>query len=532
MTETLEILADLDPYRRLQPGRVFEQVNSILFGDVRLIQKLEKIIKDLKFSGKLSHEQGADCLNCLSTHKNKFKHFLERINRLNQTHSFTREDVSNLADSLYSDESGLSLDLLAIIRDSTFTLESIDQKNSHLLTEEEFENLLNLLCFNEGRLQQVIVDLYPLYRREKGKLARLAKAFSSSRFILPKVLKFLMEREVFSLQETDIEALAKAFVANDAALPKVLEILMNTVVFLSNRLNQKFDNQDGSLTTNHSPSSLAGQLSKKLPELLLETIVDDRLKLVGLLTNLLNTASEHQLTTANRPTLIRLLNSTQTTEEERQSQLELMLTGWQHRGWHLTWRDLEYFPCADLQSIDILWKSESEGRFGFSAQQQVWQHFQKNQPALSEDDLFQFGQCVGWRNSNTWIDYNAAILAITEADATRFWLEEAPCGHLPLLPLVGWWCWAGGMKAMLGRLTACAPTALTASHELVMRQETRTVERISKQTDYQKRTHDSLSPLFNYCSMDNSGISSARFYPGTVAGETDGSSPGWSDDQR
>ncbi|GAB4365399.1 MAG: hypothetical protein Kow00121_01870 [Elainellaceae cyanobacterium] len=120
------------------------------------------------------------------------------------------------------------------------------------------------------------------------------------------------------------------------------------------------------------------------------------------------------------------------TRKDRQS----LISGWQARGWHLTVRDIEHFPCADLQTIDRLWGQYSNGRFGFSAQQQVWRQV--------EGKVEAFGNRVGWRGNNAWIDYDSATFTL-----------EAPNGHLPMMPLIGWWCWVHGLQTVLKRLGHC-----------------------------------------------------------------------------
>jgi GUN4-like len=56
--------------------------------------------------------------------------------------------------------------------------------------------------------------------------------------------------------------------------------------------------------------------------------------------------------------------------------------------------DLKNFPCADLLTIDQLWVSASNGRFGFSVQK-IWE----NTGSINDlDDWEGFGDLVGWDN--------------------------------------------------------------------------------------------------------------------------------------
>jgi tetratricopeptide (TPR) repeat protein len=79
---------------------------------------------------------------------------------------------------------------------------------------------------------------------------------------------------------------------------------------------------------------------------------------------------------------------------------------------------LKVFPCADLETINSLWRGNSEEKFGFSVQKRI---FQKS---LKDRDIF--GTEIGWRikdangnwswRSNADFDYNS---------------EPIPNGHLP-----------------------------------------------------------------------------------------------------
>ena len=76
------------------------------------------------------------------------------------------------------------------------------------------------------------------------------------------------------------------------------------------------------------------------------------------------------------------------------------------------------FPCTDLETIDLLWRENSEGRFGFIVQKEIYQDSYK------DGDIF--GSKTGWRvkddngnwswRSNANFDYNP---------------ETIPVGHLP-----------------------------------------------------------------------------------------------------
>ncbi|MFN9838646.1 MAG: GUN4 domain-containing protein [Pseudanabaena sp.] len=56
---------------------------------------------------------------------------------------------------------------------------------------------------------------------------------------------------------------------------------------------------------------------------------------------------------------------------------------------------IDNFPCADLQTIDLLWVKYSGGKFGFSVQKQIWLSVGGN-PQASYDIYKIFCDRVGW----------------------------------------------------------------------------------------------------------------------------------------
>jgi len=99
--------------------------------------------------------------------------------------------------------------------------------------------------------------------------------------------------------------------------------------------------------------------------------------------------------------------------------------------------DIEKLPCEDLQIIDQLWVKYSQGRFGFTVQQQIYESF--------DGDYGRFSAAIGWNL------YNASFLT------KKFSFSlSAPKGNLPSH------VWAGGtqswrhMNALVEKLTACS----------------------------------------------------------------------------
>ena len=91
---------------------------------------------------------------------------------------------------------------------------------------------------------------------------------------------------------------------------------------------------------------------------------------------------------------------------------------------YLTIHDLEYFPCEQLQRIDDLWVNNSDGRFGFTVQRQIWLdcggkigEYEGGSVAYE-----QFSERVGYGDVRT--------------DIGHIWSsnEPIPMGHLPTCP--------------------------------------------------------------------------------------------------
>lgn len=110
----------------------------------------------------------------------------------------------------------------------------------------------------------------------------------------------------------------------------------------------------------------------------------------------------------------------------------------------LTQQDIQQFPCTDLINIDRLWIQYSQGRFGFSVINRIYQQVQGNYSLLAQQ--------VGWRNRERWLSYEDLIFDIT-----------APVGHLPvtwLVPTTFWIYWQArfarvGWELLLSHLDRC-----------------------------------------------------------------------------
>lgn len=93
--------------------------------------------------------------------------------------------------------------------------------------------------------------------------------------------------------------------------------------------------------------------------------------------------------------------------------------------------ELLNFPCQDLRTIDQLWVKYSEGRFGFSVQKEIYLSVGgKADGEYHRDAWEKFGNKVGWRENEGWIDYSQVKFSTSAVD-----------GHLPFLFELWWWEW-------------------------------------------------------------------------------------------
>lgn len=91
--------------------------------------------------------------------------------------------------------------------------------------------------------------------------------------------------------------------------------------------------------------------------------------------------------------------------------------------------ELRKFPCADLKTIDSLWKNYSDGKFGFSLQKAVWQEC--GSPISSGEEWDRFCVQVGWQDSRA-----TRYLSYPELQADP---NFSPQGEFPFFSF----CWNG-----------------------------------------------------------------------------------------
>jgi hypothetical protein len=130
----------------------------------------------------------------------------------------------------------------------------------------------------------------------------------------------------------------------------------------------------------------------------------------------------------------------------------LKVAGREKEGW-LRVEDIEKFPCIDLCTIDTLWGKYSKGRFGFSVQKRIWESV-GGTPNADNETYDRFGDRVGWRVNNYWLNYNQLTFSV-----------KAQEGHFPrrwdrnrLWDLGGdWWLMVGRRVdgGLFSRLETC-----------------------------------------------------------------------------
>jgi uncharacterized caspase-like protein len=105
--------------------------------------------------------------------------------------------------------------------------------------------------------------------------------------------------------------------------------------------------------------------------------------------------------------------------DETTANLMVRAAGREAEGW-LREEDARNFSCDDLKIIDQLWLDHSNGKFGFSVQQQIYTSLGGTLGQYNETFYRQFGDQVGWRQNNQWMFYGGLTFSAT-----------APRGHLP-----------------------------------------------------------------------------------------------------
>lgn len=98
------------------------------------------------------------------------------------------------------------------------------------------------------------------------------------------------------------------------------------------------------------------------------------------------------------------------------------VAGRQKEGWLIT-EDVENFSCSDWRAMDRLWVKYSDGRFGFSVQQRIYENLRDTK---NHENFF---EAVGWKQKGEkgeWLSYSQLTFN-----------TNAPPGHLPVGRRIG-----------------------------------------------------------------------------------------------
>jgi hypothetical protein len=115
----------------------------------------------------------------------------------------------------------------------------------------------------------------------------------------------------------------------------------------------------------------------------------------------------------------------------------------EEEGWIIV-PEWENFPCTDLNTINWLWQHYSQGQFGFSVQEKIWE--------AANTNYTEFCDQVGWRVRESWLYYEDLTFNL-----------NAPAGHLPVIFWRKRACYGVGkftagesIEALMLRLQICA----------------------------------------------------------------------------
>jgi chromosome segregation ATPase len=95
----------------------------------------------------------------------------------------------------------------------------------------------------------------------------------------------------------------------------------------------------------------------------------------------------------------------------------------------LSCEDIKKLPTEELNALDRLWSTYSNGRFSWSVQKQIWEELGGQARVYNMQIYEQWSKKVGWRVVNEWLSY-------LELDFT----DEAPIGHFPAI-YIKWSSW-------------------------------------------------------------------------------------------
>ncbi|MBE8988070.1 MULTISPECIES: GUN4 domain-containing protein [Nostoc] len=173
--------------------------------------------------------------------------------------------------------------------------------------------------------------------------------------------------------------------------------------------------------------SIIGLSSLLTPRLLASSIPTTLPQLSKQLSSIPNTLRSQQ--GIDYAPLQQLLQTGKWQEANQLTSVLVLKAAHQEQQGYLRATDTRNVACSDLQIVDRLWKSSSNGRFGFSTQATIW----RNLKGVSYEDSLRFERNVGWNSTqSTLIDDPSTV----------------PVGYFPFRPagktginnaFGGWW---------------------------------------------------------------------------------------------
>ena len=121
--------------------------------------------------------------------------------------------------------------------------------------------------------------------------------------------------------------------------------------------------------------------------------------------------------------LEKYLKNRQWKEADEETERLMIQIGDRDEKGYLSLDDIQNFPCEELRTINDLWFNNSDGKFGFTVQKQIWRDCGGNIGECKDEPYKKFAEKVKWYNRETGRWYS---------DITYKLNSETPKGHLPV----------------------------------------------------------------------------------------------------
>ena len=136
---------------------------------------------------------------------------------------------------------------------------------------------------------------------------------------------------------------------------------------------------------------------------------------------------------------------------EKETRQLMITTVGKEEGQIFTRKELLNFPCEELRAIDGLWVKHSNGRFGFSVQKRIYVECggKLDGKDPSTEVLLAFGDRVGWRKNNEWLEYSQLDPSFSSPQIVFpiFWVLEGGS--------VFFWTTGMSISSIFSRTEAC-----------------------------------------------------------------------------